>query len=97
MNGNYGVTRDIYAKMKIAGFVFWKLITVSGSLVGAFLSMNAIFPTEGLWRYVQLVYVILTPVWVGFLLKPTVGGKTLLWSFWLAFIRKKRFYRSFQR
>ena len=97
MNGNYGVTRDIYATMKIAGFVFWKLLVVSAALVIAFLSMGALFPTDGLWKYAQLVYVLLTPIWVGFLLKPTIGGKTLLWSFWLAFIRKKRFYRSFQK
>ena len=28
MNGNYGVTRDIYAKMKVAGFVMWKLVAI---------------------------------------------------------------------
>ncbi|WP_089135925.1 hypothetical protein [Ligilactobacillus murinus] len=65
MNGNYGVTRDIYAKMKVAGFVMWKLVAVALSLVIAFFAMSKIFPNEGIWRYMQLVYVGLTPTWVG--------------------------------
>ena len=40
MNGNYGVTRDIYAKMKVAGFVMWKLVAVALSLVIAFFPMK---------------------------------------------------------
>lgn len=63
MNGNYGVTRDIYAKMKVAGFVMWKLVAVALSLVIAFFTMSKIFPNEGIWRYMQLVYVGLTPTW----------------------------------
>ena len=48
MNGNYGVTRDIYAKMKVAGFVMWKLVAVALSLVIAFFTMSKIFPNEGI-------------------------------------------------
>ena len=46
MNGNYGVTRDIYAKMKVAGFVMWKLVAVALSLVIAFFAMSKIFPMQ---------------------------------------------------
>ena len=97
MNGNYGVTRGIYAKMKVAGFVMWKLVAVALSLVIAFFAMSKIFPNEGIWRYMQLVYVGLTPTWVGYLLMPAVAGKTTLGCLFIALVRKKRFYRSFQK
>lgn len=97
MNGNYGVTRDIDAKMKMAGFLLWKLGILVVTLVFAFLTMGNIFPTEGWWKYAQLLYLLLTPTWVGYLLLPAFSGKTVLSAFWLAAKRKKRFYHSFRK
>lgn len=97
MNGNYGVTRDINAKMVMAGFLLWKLLVVVVALVIAFLTMGKIFPTNGWWKYAQILYLFLTPMWVGYLLLPVFSGKTILWAFWLAIRRKRQFYRSFQK
>ena len=73
---------------------------VSGSSIifsDRIFTMSKIFPNEGIWRYMQLVYVGLTPTWVGYLLMPAVAGKTTLGCLFLALVRKKRFYRSFQK
>lgn len=96
MNGNYGVVRGIQTKMKIAFIVAWKLFTLAGAVIFAFLTFNAFFPSGGNWGIVKLIYFILTPVWIGYLLIP-VAGKSTANVLWLAIIRRRRFYRSFQK
>ena len=73
---------------------------VSGSSIifsDRIFAMSKIFPNEGIWRYMQLVYVGLTPHVGRLFIDAGSGWKTTLGCLFIALVRKKRFYRSFQK
>ena len=96
MNGNYGVVRGISTKMKLGFVVAWKVFTLAGVVMFTFFTVNAFFPMGETWRIIKFIYMILTPTWVGYLLIPVSGKSTANFLF-LSIIRKRRFYRSFQK
>ena len=58
--GNYGVSRDIYAKVKYGMFIALDLAIVGGSLLGAFMLGLQVFPPQKLLQAFLHVHLLKT-------------------------------------
>lgn len=92
MEEQYGVPRDIYAKVKIIGLFMVDIVFVGGSTVAAVSIGTKVFPTSQ-WAQL-LVFVILTPIMCLYLILPTNGGKKNWHSMFLFFRRRRKRYIS---
>ncbi|MCB5954589.1 hypothetical protein [Enterococcus sp. CWB-B31] len=96
MNGNYGVPRDIFASIKIVGFIVWDILFVFGSGFLAFLLAPKFFPMTTLPEIIQMVvFVILTAVIAFYLVLPANGGKKNWHSLLIVIKRRKKRWVSF--
>ena len=91
--GNYGVPRDIYAKVKYGMFIAIDLAIVGGSLLGAFMLWLQVFPPQKLLQ--MLTFIFLTPIMVGYLLLPHNGGKKNWQAIYIYLRRRKKMWISF--
>ena len=59
--GNYGVPRDINARVKIMGLIILDIVFVGGSTLLAFVFGTKIFPNEQWMQF--LAFMVLTAIW----------------------------------
>ena len=95
MNDNYGVPRDIFARIKIAGFYVLDIAVVIGSTLGAFVFGSNFFPTS---QIVQLIlFTVLTGIIALYLVLPFNGHKSNASSILLYIKRRKKRWTSSQK
>ncbi|EGO8510071.1 hypothetical protein [Enterococcus faecalis] len=96
MNGNYGVPRDIFASIKIVGFIVWDILFVFGSGFLAFLLAPKVFPMTTISEVIQMVIFILLSTAIAFyLVLPANGGEKNWDSLLIAVKRRKKRWISF--
>ena len=93
--GNYGVPRDINARVKIMGLIILDIIFVGGSTLLAFVFGIKIFPNEQWMQF--LAFMVLTAIWTLYLVLPTNGGKKNWRTIYLFFRRRRHRYISIDR
>lgn len=94
-DGNYGVPRDIYARVKIIGLILVDIVFVGLSTLLAFIFGTKFFPSEQWPQF--LGFVVLTALLTLYLVLPTNGGKKNWQTIYLFFRRRKRRYISIDR
>ncbi|MGM0183341.1 DUF5592 family protein [Enterococcus sp. AZ102] len=95
MNDNYGVPRDIFSRVKLAGIYVLDGLIVIGSTLLAFVLGSNIFPYT---QFVQLIiFVILTAFISIYLVLPTNGNKRNYNSIMIYLRRRKKQFTSSQR
>lgn len=93
MNGNYGVVRDIRAKVKIGMFFVLDLVVMLGTTFFAFFIGSNVFPSSQ-WKE-MIAWIFLTILIVGFLILPTNGNKRNWQSIYILLKRRKSRWITF--
>lgn len=93
MNGNYGVPRDVRAKVKLSMFYLLDLVIMAGTTLIAFFLATSIFPPGQVKQ--MIAFIILTIGIVFYLILPTNGGKKNWQSFLIILKRRKSRWISF--
>ncbi len=93
MNDNYGVTRDIFAKVKLGGFFIANIAFVGGAGFLGSMYAQKIFPAT---QFIQMIlFIILTILIAVYLVFPFNGGKQNWHSLLIFLKRRKKFWISF--
>lgn len=93
MNDNYGVTRDIFAKVKLVGFFIADLAFVFGTGFLAMLYAQRIFPPT---QIIQMIIFIALSIIIAIYLVLPANGKKKNWHSILIFLkRRKKRWTSF--
>ncbi|MCQ9212407.1 MULTISPECIES: DUF5592 family protein [unclassified Streptococcus] len=88
----YGVPRDIYSKVKIVGLLLRDIALLLGSFSLAIMLGTRIFPKEQALQL--LLFIVWTPLTVGYLLLPHNGGKRNYGALYVYLRRRKKRYIS---
>ena len=93
--GNYGVPRDINARVKIMGLIILDIIFVGGSTLLALVLGTKILPKEHLMQF--LAFLFIKAILKLYLVLPTNGGKKNWRTIYLFFRRRRHRYISIDR
>lgn len=95
MNNNYGIPRDIYARIKYGTVLLRDLFLIVATPFIIFTFQQSIFPPNALFHLVA--FPLLSTVMVIYLLLPANGGKKNFNLLWLNFRSHRYFWISFQK
>lgn len=94
MFGNYGVPRDLRARIKIIGLYMVDILFVAGTILFSAMFASKIFVPKQLIQ--MIMFILLSGFIMLYLRLPINGGKRTWRSFYLYIRRRKKFFRSFE-
>lgn len=94
-NGNYGIVRDLYYKVKVIGFNVIDIVSIVFFGIASVLSCSTFFSETKIIE--KALFVILVEITVIYALKTNNGSKKNITTIWLFLTRRRKRYVTFQK